>query len=123
MKIEESKSECDQGLAVDRRLPRAIAHIFLAAGLTANRLTLTGAIVCCFSGVMAAMNLPLAAIGSVFFVGSSFDALDGFVARAVVPTNRNGGAFLDTLADKIGESALLLGFAVRYQGPSLLRWL
>ena len=51
--------------------------------------------------------------GLVFLVGSLMDGLDGALARHTDSAS-DTGAFLDSVLDRVGEAALLIGLAVYF---------
>ncbi|MFL5624730.1 MAG: CDP-alcohol phosphatidyltransferase family protein [Ktedonobacteraceae bacterium] len=89
--------------------------------VTPNQLTTAGVTICIASGLLAALGANLAVVGVVFIVGATFDALDGIAARVQRSTRPAFGGFADTMADRIGEVALLVGFVIRFTEPHLLR--
>lgn len=94
--------------------------LFLARmGISANTLTLFGCLLNIAVGVVIATgHLRWGGIGLI--LASGFDALDGSLARqAGRPTKF--GAFLDSVLDRISESAVLLGIAWWYmqQGDAI----
>ena len=90
---------------------RLVARICLRAGLSANVVTMIGAVI----GLTA---LPMLAFGcygwalSLILANRFLDGVDGTMARtgSVGPTNR--GAFLDTVCDFLFYAAVPLGFAL-----------
>jgi len=93
-----------------------IARGLVAARVTANALTLLG-----LAGTLAAAAFVAKGdfgIGAAFFVPSAFlDLFDGMIARKM-GTASNWGAFVDSLSDRVGEGALLIGFAYRFRDLS-----
>jgi phosphatidylglycerophosphate synthase len=87
----------------------AAARRLTAAGITADQLTIAGAVF----GVSAACAIATGAFfaGLALFLGGRLlDGLDGAVARQSRPTNR--GAFLDIALDFSVYAAIPLAFAV-----------
>jgi phosphatidylglycerophosphate synthase len=87
----------------------AVARQLAGGGITADRLTIAGAIL----GVSAACAVATGAflVGlTLFLAGRLLDGLDGAVARQTRPTNR--GAFLDIALDFVVYAAMPLAFAV-----------
>ncbi len=86
------------------------AKLLLALGFSPNAVTMLG-----FSISLAAAALVgagfLMAGGVVFLVGSILDLMDGSLARLTDRVTRFG-ALLDSLMDRLGEAALLLGMAI-----------
>lgn len=87
--------------------------LFLARlGISANTLTLLGCLLNIAVGVVIATG-HLRWGGASLILASGFDALDGSLARqAGKPTKF--GAFLDSVLDRISESAIFLGIAWWY---------
>ena len=81
-----------------------------ALGLTPNAVTILG-----FSISLGAAGLVgagfLLAGGAVFLAGSLLDLMDGAVARHTGSVTKFG-ALLDSVLDRLGEAALLLGLAI-----------
>ena len=87
---------------------RAILVRGLAAiGARPNHLTLLGALIAVSSGFLASQGYLLAA-GLVFLAGSLMDGLDGALARHTNSVS-SFGAYLDSVLDRVGESAILIG--------------
>jgi len=57
----------------------------------------------------------------VFLIGSAFDMLDGGLARLQGTVSRRG-AFLDSVLDRFGEAAFLIGIAVFYMERGGRNW-
>lgn len=74
----------------------------LAVSLLGLAITLSGAL------IVARGNLRLGTL--VFLLGSAFDMLDGGLAR-LQGTVSARGAFLDSVLDRFGEAAFLIGIA------------
>ena len=88
----------------------AIAHRLAAAGVSADQLTITGALLGLASAIAIATDHMIAAL-VLFVAGRGLDGLDGAVARQTQPTNRGG--FLDIVLDFVVYAAIPLAFAVR----------
>jgi CDP-diacylglycerol--glycerol-3-phosphate 3-phosphatidyltransferase len=101
--------------AIGRAL-EPVATAIVATRITANALTLLG-----FAGTVAAAVFVAAGrfgIGAAIFVPSAFlDLFDGLIARKL-GTAGPWGAFLDSLSDRAGESALLIAFSYRFRDLS-----
>ncbi len=86
------------------------ARFLNALGLTPNAVTLLG-----FGVSLAAAALVgagfLAAGGAVFLAGSGLDLMDGALARFTGKVS-SFGAFLDSVMDRLGEAAVMLGMAI-----------
>lgn len=82
-------------------------------GLTANQVTVVGAVLGVLAGVAIALQQPLAGLGLI--VSSRLmDGLDGAIARATRPTDLGG--FLDILCDYIFYIAVPVGFGLAAVG-------
>ncbi len=100
-----------------RGLVVPIALAFGRVGLTPNALTLIGFGISVVAGVAAAQQ-AWAAAGLLVIVGGVFDLFDGALARATNTVSRVGG-FLDSVFDRAGESALLVGIAIGCLEPGV----
>ena len=89
-------------------LPGARALSWL--GLTPNVVTILGFCVALGAAALVAAGFLLAG-GLVFLVGGALDLMDGALARYTGSVSRFG-ALLDSLMDRLGEAALLLGMAI-----------
>ena len=85
------------------RIGRTIAH----AGVTANQITLAGAIAGCAAGIVIALGLYLPGLALVL-VSRLLDGLDGAVARATRTTDFGG--YLDITADFLFYGAIPMAF-------------
>jgi CDP-diacylglycerol---glycerol-3-phosphate 3-phosphatidyltransferase len=84
-----------------------IAKIIASLGITANMITLFGLCVNLIAAYcLATGKLILASILILF--GSSFDMIDGAVAR-VAPNSNASGALLDSVIDRYSEAVIFLG--------------
>jgi CDP-diacylglycerol--glycerol-3-phosphate 3-phosphatidyltransferase len=91
-----------------------MAGFFARIGLSANALTSLGcAINIAVSVVIATGRLRVGGFCLIF--ATLFDAVDGSVARQIGKPTRYG-AFLDSVLDRVSESATLLGLAWWYMG-------
>jgi len=97
-----------------RRITKGILEpiaAFLARhGIHANTLTVFGCALNILVGIIVGMGY-LRWGGVLLIIASAFDALDGTVARRVGRPTKFG-AFLDSVLDRVSESAVLLGIAV-----------
>ena len=93
-----------------RHLGEPLALFFGRLGLTPNGLTLIGFGISVIGGILAALDLWLAA-AFIVFIGGAFDMFDGSLARAT-GTASNLGAFLDSLFDRWGEAIVYLGIII-----------
>ena len=86
------------------------ARLFKAAGFSPNGITLLGFAVCVVSGCLVAYGLPVWG-GVVFLAGGILDLFDGALARLTGKATPFG-ALLDSVFDRLGEAALLVGLGV-----------
>lgn len=90
------------------KLVRPVGRSLARLGLTANWLTIIGLILNLIAaGILITGRFVIAAI--VGGVGSVIDMLDGATAKAGKATSRRG-AFLDSVADRISETAIFCAF-------------
>jgi CDP-diacylglycerol--glycerol-3-phosphate 3-phosphatidyltransferase len=89
-----------------------VAGFFGRLGLSPNRLTILGCLLNIGVGVVVATG-RLQLGGFLLIVASAFDAIDGTLARQMGQTTKFG-AFLDSVLDRVSESAILLGIAWWY---------
>jgi CDP-diacylglycerol--glycerol-3-phosphate 3-phosphatidyltransferase len=88
------------------------AALMARLGIGANALTIIGCLMNIgVAAVIATGHLQLG--GALLIVASGFDALDGTLARQTGRPTRFG-AFLDSVLDRVSESAILLGLAIWY---------
>ncbi len=87
-------------------------------GVRPNQLTLAGLAVTVVGSALVGAGRFVTG-GLVVLAGSAIDALDGSVARA---RGRAGlqGAFLDSVADRVSETAMFAGLAVAVAGDGVL---
>ncbi|MBM3924466.1 MAG: CDP-alcohol phosphatidyltransferase family protein [SAR202 cluster bacterium] len=81
-----------------------------AVGLTPNSITILGFLISAVGAALVGMGL-LWQGGLVFLAGGALDLFDGALARMTGRVT-TFGALLDSLFDRLGESALYLGLAV-----------
>jgi len=86
------------------------AKLLQALGLTPNVITIMGFAICVLASVMVASGW-LVTGGIIFLLGGGLDIFDGGLAR-LNGSDSNFGAFLDSVFDRLGESALFVGLAV-----------
>lgn len=86
-----------------------IGRALASAGLTPMTVTLLGLAVTFVGAALIALDL-LALGALVALVGSALDGLDGAVARAAGKAGPRG-AMVDSVSDRIGETALWAGLA------------
>ena len=97
-------------LALYRFVELPGAKLLRALGLTPNVITVMGFCICLLASAMVAWGW-LVTGGIVFLLGSGLDLFDGGLAR-LNGSDSNFGAFLDSVFDRLGESALFIGLAV-----------
>ena len=86
------------------------AKLLRALGFTPNAITILGFLVCVAAAVLVAYGWLLPG-GIVFLVGGGLDLFDGGLAR-LTGTESPFGALLDSVFDRLGEAALLVGLGV-----------
>jgi CDP-diacylglycerol---glycerol-3-phosphate 3-phosphatidyltransferase len=99
---------------VTRWLIVPIASFLGRMGISANALTIIG----CLLNVAVAMVIATGRLqlgGVCLIAAASFDGLDGTLARQMGKPTKFG-AFLDSVLDRISESAIFLGLAWWYMG-------
>lgn len=90
-----------------RAIAEPVALTFGRLGLTPDHLTMIGFGIAILAGIAAAVQAwPLA--GILVIGGGAFDTLDGVLARATGRVSRLG-AFMDSVFDRWGESAVYIG--------------
>ena len=77
------------------------------AGITANQVTVAGALCGALAGVAIGLGHPLAGLGFIL-ASRLLDGLDGAIARASSPTDFGG--YLDIICDYVFYLAVPLGF-------------
>lgn len=94
-----------------------LARVCLAAGLTADRLTVAGFLASCACGIAIALQADALAL-AMLALSRLCDGLDGTVARATRPTDRGG--FIDIVFDFLFYGLVPLAFALRDPGVNAL---
>ena len=89
-----------------------IVRVLGAVGVRPNHVTIFGALIAVGAGYLASQGALLPA-GLVFLAGSLMDGLDGALARHTDAVSRTG-AFLDSVLDRVGEAALLIGLSLHF---------
>ena len=95
---------------------------FAATGLSPNFWTVVGLIIALASAVVYGMGMEFGLIigGILLLVSGFFDMVDGQVARVTGKTSKKG-EYLDSMFDKISETAIFLGILVGgYAEPYLV---
>ncbi|MBM3948821.1 MAG: CDP-alcohol phosphatidyltransferase family protein [SAR202 cluster bacterium] len=88
------------------------AKLLKGLGVSPNTVTLAGLLVAGGAAWLVLVGYLLAG-GVVLAVSGLFDLLDGALARATGKASRFG-ALLDSVSDRVGEGALLLGVLLYY---------
>ena len=86
-----------------------IGKVLVRLHISASMITVLGLAVAIVGAVILANGHPVAA-AIVIGLGGGIDGVDGTVARLTGTTSRRG-AFLDTMADRVGEVAMFAGLA------------
>ena len=86
-----------------------IGRILIRLRISASVITVLGLVVTIIGSVVLANGHPAAAM-FVIGLGGGIDGVDGTVARLTNTASRRG-AFLDTMADRVGETAMFAGLA------------
>jgi len=91
-------------------------------GITANAITVVGALVPIAGSALLAVGRPLPAL-AVLLAGSLADTLDGQLAK-VAGGGTRFGAFLDSTLDRVSDAAIACGAAAlaATNGDGLLFW-
>jgi len=99
-----------------------IARGLVAAGVTANVVTLIGGALTVIGGALIALDRPGYALVALL-VGTACDTIDGAVARASGGGTKLGG-FLDSTTDRVADAAIFGGTAAlgAALGFGLLFW-
>ena len=103
---------------VSRWFVEPFAALLARLGLTPNALTMIG----CLLNIGAAVVIAIGDLqwgGVALALASGFDAMDGAVARRLGRATKFG-AFLDSVFDRVSESAVLLGLAYYYMERGVL---
>lgn len=104
----------ERARSASRGIVEPIAAALARLGVTANALTVAGALLhVLIAWLVARGDLLLA--GLVLIPAGTCDALDGTVAR-VTGTTSPFGAFLDSTLDRVSESLVFLGLLAYAQG-------
>ncbi|MBM3940131.1 MAG: CDP-alcohol phosphatidyltransferase family protein [SAR202 cluster bacterium] len=95
-----------------RYVSMPVARALHAFGVGPNAVTVAGFLVSALAGWFAADGRLLLA-GLVLLAGASFDMFDGALARLAGKASKFG-AYLDSVTDRLGEAALLIGLLAYY---------
>lgn len=96
---------------------RATARGFLRFGVTANQVTIMGAMFGCAALPLLVTQHYLWALAAIL-INRFFDGVDGTMARIVGPTDR--GAFLDIVCDFLFYASVPVGFAIANSAANAL---
>jgi CDP-diacylglycerol--glycerol-3-phosphate 3-phosphatidyltransferase len=97
---------------VTRGFTSSIAAFLARFGISANALTIAGCLLNIALGVVIATG-RLRLAGFCLIIAAGIDGLDGALARQIGRPTKFG-AFLDSVLDRLSESAVLLGLAWWY---------
>jgi CDP-diacylglycerol--glycerol-3-phosphate 3-phosphatidyltransferase len=86
-----------------------IGRVLIAARFTPMTVTIVGLALVVVGAVMVGNRMYIAG-AAVSALGSALDGLDGIVARLAAKSSRRG-AFVDSVADRLGETAMWAGLA------------
>ena len=95
---------------------------FASTGLSANFWTVVGLVFALASALVYGLGIEFGLIigGVLLLVSGFFDMVDGQVARVTGKTSKKGG-YLDSMFDKIAETAIFLGILIGgYAEPYLV---
>jgi CDP-diacylglycerol--glycerol-3-phosphate 3-phosphatidyltransferase len=95
-----------------------LADALLAAGMTADRVTVSQVLVSVLCGLLYGAGWIFTA-GCVLIASGTLDVLDGAMARKTGPTTSRG-AFFDSVVDRYGEGAVFIGLAMFYRESPML---
>lgn len=96
-------------VAPARRKHRSIGQHLVAAGVGADAVTTIGVLLAAATAVFIACHWFIVSV-ALIIVGGLMDTLDGHVAK-VAGTASPRGAFLDSVADRVGDSLIFGGLA------------
>ncbi|MSQ41226.1 MAG: CDP-alcohol phosphatidyltransferase family protein [Dehalococcoidia bacterium] len=95
-----------------QQLQAPLVRLLARTGVTPNQVTLLGLLLSVAAAVLASQGWFLWA-GLTLAVGSALDMVDGMLARSTGKASPQG-ALLDSVADRLGEAAVLLGLLLYY---------
>jgi CDP-diacylglycerol--glycerol-3-phosphate 3-phosphatidyltransferase len=95
-------------------ITRPVVRVLARTGVTPNGITWFGVFVAGGAAALIGTGHPFAG-GLVMLFAGLCDILDGALARTTGRTSTFGGV-LDSVLDRLGESAVLLGLIVYYSG-------
>ena len=106
--------------SLSQRLQEPLVRFLARTGVTPNQVTLLGLLLSVVAAALAAQGWFLWA-GLTLAVGSALDMVDGVLARSTGKASSQG-ALLDSVADRLGEAAVLLGLLLYYVTQQPERW-
>ncbi len=106
--------------SLSQRLQEPLVRFLARTGVTPNQITLLGLLLSVAAAARAAGGWFLWA-GITLAVGSALDMVDGMLARSTGKASSQG-ALLDSVADRLGEAAVLLGLLLYYVTQQPERW-
>lgn len=106
--------------SLSQRLQEPLVRFLARTGVTPNQITLLGLLLSVAAAALAAGGWFLWA-GITLAVGSALDMVDGMLARSTGKASSQG-ALLDSVADRLGEAAVLLGLLLYYVTQQPERW-
>ena len=92
-----------------RYIVSPIGKVLVRLRITASMITMLGLVVAIAGAVVLANGHPLTG-AFLIALGGGIDGVDGTVARLTGTVSRRG-AFLDTMSDRVGETAMFAGVA------------
>lgn len=92
---------------LNKYLIKPLAKVLVRSRISASAITVLGLLVTLAGSAILAAGHPVTAV-LVIGLGGFIDGLDGTVARLTGTASRRG-AFLDTIADRVGEAAMFAG--------------
>ena len=105
-----------------RPILEKIGKAFASTGLSPNFWTVVGLVFALISATVYGMGMEFGLIigGILLLVSGFFDMVDGQVARITGKTSKKG-SYLDSMFDKIAETAIFLGILIGgYAEPYLI---
>ena len=97
---------------INRFLERPLVLILKRLGVSPNSITIVGLVITLFSAyLISGGNFMIG--GIVLIISSTFDLLDGSLARSLGKVTIFGGV-LDSVSDRIGEIAIFCGLLIFY---------
>jgi len=91
-----------------------LVRLLAKTGITPNALTWFGLLLSFGAAALIALGQPFIA-GFVVLIAGLFDMLDGALARFIDKSTKFGG-ILDSVLDRLGEAAVLLGLLIFFAG-------